>query len=147
MRTVGAGAGTRGGGPEGVTEFLYCRDTSGPPLQGGDVGLDAEDGVSPGRLPGQGCKVADREAVTPGEGWKMVLPIHGRGFERGGCREGQDVDPLRQNTVVQFIATRPILGLCEVAEIRRGIQVPRRWWEQTGIDWKSAREKAALQEG
>ena len=53
----------------------------------------------------------------------------------------------RQNTVAQFIATRPILGLCEVAERRRGTRVPRRWWEQTGIDWKSAREKAAAQEG
>ena len=51
----------------------------------------------------------------------------------------------RQNMVVKFIATRPILGLCEVAERRRGTRVPRRWWEQTGIDWKSAREKAAAQ--
>ena len=24
---------------------------------------------------------------------------------------------------------------------------PRRWWEQTGIEWKSAREKAAVQGG
>ena len=53
----------------------------------------------------------------------------------------------RQNTVAQFIATRPVLGLCEVAERRRGTRVPRRWWEQTGIDWKSAREKAAAQGG
>ena len=53
----------------------------------------------------------------------------------------------RQNTVTKFIRTRPILGLCEVAERRRGTQVSRRWWEQTGIDWKSAREKAAAQEG
>ena len=45
----------------------------------------------------------------------------------------------RQNTVAQFIATRPIMGLCEVAERRRGTRVPQRWWEQTGIDWKSAR--------
>ena len=53
----------------------------------------------------------------------------------------------RQNTVAQFIATMPILGLCEVAERRRGTRVPRRWWEQTGIYWKSAREKAAAQGG
>ena len=53
----------------------------------------------------------------------------------------------RQNTVAQFIVTRPILGLCEVAERRQGTRVPWRWWEQTGIDWKSAREKAAAQEG
>ena len=33
----------------------------------------------------------------------------------------------RQNTVVQFIATRPILGLCDVAERQPGTRVPRRW--------------------
>ena len=49
----------------------------------------------------------------------------------------------RQNTVAQFIATRPILGLCEVAERRRGTRVPQRWWEQWVIDWRLTREKAA----
>ena len=53
----------------------------------------------------------------------------------------------RQNTVAQFIAARLILGLCEVAERRRGTRVPQRWWEQKVIDWKSAKEKAAAQEG
>ena len=52
----------------------------------------------------------------------------------------------KQNTVAQFIATRPILGLCEVALRRLGARVPRRWWEQTGIDWKAAREKAVEKE-
>ena len=47
----------------------------------------------------------------------------------------------RQNTVAQFIATRPILGLCEVAERGRRTRVPHRWWEQSGINWKLAREK------
>ena len=49
----------------------------------------------------------------------------------------------RQNTVTQFIATRPILDLCEQATRRPGAQVSRRLWEQTGIDLKGAREKAA----
>ena len=48
--------------------------------------------------------------------------------------------------VAQFISTRPILGLCEGEVIRPGARVPRRWWEQTGIDWKGAREKAAENE-
>ena len=52
----------------------------------------------------------------------------------------------RQNTVAQFIATRPILGLCKVAEKRRGTCVPHRWWEQSGIDWSLARKKAAAAE-
>ena len=53
----------------------------------------------------------------------------------------------RQNMVAQFIAMRPILGLCEVAERRPGTRVPRRWWEQTGINLKAAREKAAAKDG
>ena len=93
MGKVGAGAGKGGGGPKSVTEFLYCRDTAGPPLRGGDVGIDAEDGFSPGRIPGQGFKASDREAAPPGERWNVVLPIPGGGSEGGGCREGQDVDP------------------------------------------------------
>ena len=52
----------------------------------------------------------------------------------------------RQNTVAQFIAKRPILGLCEVAERRLETRVPRRWWEQMGIDWKADRETAAAME-
>ena len=48
----------------------------------------------------------------------------------------------RQNTVAQFIATRQILDLCKKAFRRPGARVARRWWEQTGIDWKGARKRA-----
>ena len=34
----------------------------------------------------------------------------------------------RHNTVAQLLATRPILGLCEMAERQRGTRVPQRWW-------------------
>ena len=50
----------------------------------------------------------------------------------------------RQNRVAQFIATRPILELCEKAARRPGARLARRWWEQTGIDWKGARERAEI---
>ena len=49
----------------------------------------------------------------------------------------------RHNTVAQFIATRPILDLCEQATRQPGARVSWWWWEQTGIDLKGAREKAA----
>ena len=42
----------------------------------------------------------------------------------------------RQNTVAQYIATRPILDLCKQATRRPGAWVSRRWWEKTGIDLK-----------
>ena len=47
----------------------------------------------------------------------------------------------RKNTVAQFIATRPILDLCEKATQWPGALVARRWWEQTGIDWKGEGER------
>ena len=34
-----------------------------------------------------------------------------------------------------------------MAERRPETRVPRKWWEQTGIDWKAAREKAAAKYG
>ena len=49
----------------------------------------------------------------------------------------------RQNTVTQYIVTRPIMDLCEQATRRPGARVSWRWWEQTGIDLKGAQENAA----
>ena len=47
----------------------------------------------------------------------------------------------RQNTVAQYIATRPLLDLCEGARAREGAKVPQRWWEQAGIYWEKAKAK------
>ena len=47
----------------------------------------------------------------------------------------------RQNTVAQYIATRPLLGLCEGARPREGARVTLRWWEQSGIDWEKVKAK------
>ena len=51
----------------------------------------------------------------------------------------------RQNTVAQYIATRTILDLCKQATQRPGARLSQWWWEQTGIDLKGAREKAAAE--
>ena len=47
----------------------------------------------------------------------------------------------RQNTVAQYIATRPLLDLCEGARHREGVRVTLRWWEQSVIDWDKAKAK------
>ena len=39
-----------------------------------------------------------------------------------------------QNTVTQYIATRPIMDLCLVAGWHPWVQVLKRWWEQESID-------------
>ena len=49
----------------------------------------------------------------------------------------------RQNTVAQYIATQPILELCEWSDLRPGVRVSRSWWEQAGIDLEGAKKRAA----
>ena len=49
----------------------------------------------------------------------------------------QDVETYvyrHHNTVTQFIATRPIMDLCMVAERRLGPMVSERWMEQGEVD-------------
>ena len=49
----------------------------------------------------------------------------------------------RQNMVAQYIATRPLLDLCERATHRSGARVSRRWWDQKKIDLGMGKEQAA----
>ena len=101
--------------------------------------LDAFQGRVSRRLTGRQTRRGnDGKCFYPSLGWALK--------EAGVVRVRTSI-LRRQNTVAQFISTRPILGLCDVAERRRGTRVPRRWWEQTVIYWKSAREKAAAQGG
>ena len=62
-----------------------------------------------------------------------------------GLQEGENYAYLRQNTFTQFIANRPIMDLCLVAERRTGSWVDNQWWEQDGLDlegmWTAAREE------
>ena len=39
-----------------------------------------------------------------------------------------------QNAFAQYLATRPILELCEGAERQLGVRVSKRWWEQEDIN-------------
>ena len=49
----------------------------------------------------------------------------------------------RQNTVIQYIATQPILDLCERSARRPGVSVSRRWWEQDGLYLQGEKKRAA----
>ena len=72
------------------------------------------------------------------DGKCLYLPLAGATKEAGIVRAKTSV-LRRQNTVAQFVATRPILVLCEGTERRGGAWVPQRWWEQPGIDWRLER--------
>ena len=75
------------------------------------------------------------------DGKWQYLPLAGAIKDAGIVRVRTSV-LRRQNTVAQFVATRPILALCEGTERRGGARVPQRWWEQTGIDWRLAQERS-----
>ena len=49
----------------------------------------------------------------------------------------------RQNTVTKYIATRPIMDLCEQSVWRPGAWVYRRWQEKEGLELEEARDWAA----
>ena len=49
----------------------------------------------------------------------------------------------RQNTVAQYIATRPLLDLCEGTNQIGGARVSRRWWDQKEIDWEKTKARVA----
>ena len=56
-------------------------------------------------------------------------------------------DMSRQNTVEQYIVTRPLLDLCEEARVREGTRVSLRWCNQTGIDWETAKARGGGEGG
>ena len=44
-----------------------------------------------------------------------------------------------QNTIAQYIATRPIMDLCLVAERKTGMRLSRQWWEHPALDIMGAK--------
>ena len=47
----------------------------------------------------------------------------------------------KQNTVAQYIATRPILEIYEKPVRRPGAWVYRQWWDQEGLDLEGVKER------
>ena len=51
----------------------------------------------------------------------------------------------RQNTVAQYITTRPILDLCERSTWRPGSRVSQWWWGQDGLDLEGGNKRLAAE--
>ena len=51
----------------------------------------------------------------------------------------------RQNTVAQYIVSRPILDLCKETVRRYGAGVYRIWWEKEGLDLAGTRAAVAAE--
>ena len=63
-------------------------------------------------------------------------------MEELGLQEVQTYVYRHQNTVSQFITTRPIMGLCLAEERRPGPWVSNRWLEKDGVDMEGMRTAA-----
>ena len=61
-----------------------------------------------------------------------------------GLQEVETYISCRHNTVVKYIATRPIMDLCLAEKRMSGTRVAMRWWEQEGLDlegmWTAAQK-------
>ena len=81
----------------------------------------------------------------PGRGWdgKWHYPSLVGSMKEAGFTDVRTAITRRQNTVVQFITTWPLLDLCEGAMQRGGARVTMRWWDQKGIDWEKAKARGA----
>ena len=64
-------------------------------------------------------------------------------MEEAGFEEIGVYITRRNNMVARYIATQPVLELCERSFCRTGAWVSRRWWYQEDIDLEGFRERAA----
>ena len=79
----------------------------------------------------------------PRRGWdgKWFYPSLEGAMKEAGFKDIRTLINNRQNTVAQYIATRPLLDLCEGTNQIGGARVSKRWWDQKGIDWEKAKAR------
>ena len=81
----------------------------------------------------------------PRRGWdgKWFYPSLEGAMKEAGFTDVRTSINRRQNTVAQYIATRPLLELCKGTTHQDGARVTMRWWDQKGIDWGKAKARGA----
>ena len=105
------------------------------------MGRNTTDGESPERFHLRGGEKADRAAGADRYNGTWYYPSLASAMKEAGLTEVGKSILNRQNTVAQYIATRPLLDLCEGASARTGARVPHRRWDQKGIDWETAKAR------
>ena len=75
------------------------------------------------------CRMTGQLPRRGREGRWIYLPLE-EAMEESGLQEVETYVSRFQNTVSQFIDTRPIMDLCLAAERRLGSRVNKRLWEQ-----------------
>ena len=79
----------------------------------------------------------------PLRGWdgKWFYPSLEGAMKEAGITDVGTSIKIRQNTVAQYIATRPLREFWKEASQREGARETLRWWDQTGIDWEKAKAR------
>ena len=68
------------------------------------------------------------------EGRCMYTPL-AKMMTEAGLQDMETYLSRQQNTVAQYIATRPIVELRLAAEICPGTRVSKQWWENEGLEF------------
>ena len=84
-----------------------------------------------------------QEASKEGGGGSWYYPLLVAAMAEASFKDTGDYITRRQNTVAQYIATRPILDLCGRSFWRSVAWVYWRWWEQECLELEGAEGRAA----
>ena len=135
-------------GPKGFGSILQGSCAGGVAFRGRDTGPDPLDGEGPEQLSAQGRATDHHEtskaAGGGGGGGGNILRWRQRWRKRDSKSSGVYL-MRRQNRVAQYIATQPILDLCERSIWRPVAWVSMWWWEQEGLNLEGAKEIAAAE--
>ena len=75
-----------------------------------------------------------------------VYPPLAEAMSKAGLQEIETYFTHHQNTVSQYIATRPIMDMCLAADRSPGTRVSKQWWEQEGLDLEGMNTEAQEEE-
>ena len=76
-----------------------------------------------------------------------VYELIGAALEMMGLEEIGVYVACHQNTVAQYIATRPIMDLFLQADWNPGLRLSRQWWDQPAVDTLGIRAGHETEEG
>ena len=93
-----------------------------------------------GFLHGAARRLTRRQA-RKGKNGEWYYPSLEGAMREAGLTDIRKSIANRQNKFAQYIATRPLLDLCEGDRAREGAKVPMRWWNQADIDQETAKSK------
>ena len=91
---------------------------------------------------GAAHRLTGRQPRRRGYG-RCVYPLLKESMKEAGFEGIRKSIARRQNTVTQYIATQPIMDLCEQATQRLGARVSQQWWEKEVIDLEKAKGRSA----